>query len=275
MLHDFIQLYKSAGQGERKGREKENSKGSSWTSKIRRGQSFAKSISLPMGARHCNCSGPQKGISLCPLTASKMLDFCYTALRSNLVKALTVNLIGLTPAITCEEANRYNSCDRVQFCNGGRKGVSVRHKHNSTSIYQRISVLRVKYTSSLCKVQAAKRRWFCAARIMKSMELLATGQVDVNSLSRSQMGIEVWIEGKLLWLQEVLPQISGEWEISLGDDHYLPTLLRHLYLLLWDTGCWAGRTFGLTCMAAHTSLGTGWKSWETPGEWHTPSRTVL
>lgn len=144
-----------------------------------------------MGARHCSCSGPQKGISLCPLTASEMLDFCYTALRSNLVKALTVNLIGLTPAITCEEANRYDSCDGVQFCNGGRKGVSLRHEHNSTSIYQRISVLRVKYTSSLCKVQAAKRRWFCAARIMKSMELLATGQVDVNSLSISQMGIEV------------------------------------------------------------------------------------
>lgn len=42
------------------------------------------------------------------------------------------------------------------------------------------------------------------------MELPATGQVDVNSLSRSQMGI------KLLCLQEILePQTCGEREISL------------------------------------------------------------
>lgn len=85
--------------------------------------SFAKNISLPMGARHCNCGRPKKGIiSLSPLIACKMLDFCYTALRSNLVKALTVKLIGLNPDITCEGTNRYNSCDGMQFCNGGRKG---------------------------------------------------------------------------------------------------------------------------------------------------------
>lgn len=149
--------------------------------------SFAKNISLPVGARHCSCGGPQKGISLSPLIACKMLDFCYTALRSNLIKALTVTLIGLNPDITCEGANRYDSCDRAQFCDGGRKGLCLRREHNSTNICQRFSVLRVKYTSSLCKVQAAKRRWFSAAHV----ELLVTGQVDANILSRSQMGIEI------------------------------------------------------------------------------------
>lgn len=62
------------------------------------------------------------------------------------------------------------------------------------------------------------------------MELPATGQVDVNSLSRSQMGI------KLLCLQEILePQTCGEQEMSLET---IVTYTSHL--LLWDTGRWPG-----------------------------------
>lgn len=74
----------------------------------------------------------------------------------------------------------------VTECSSAMVEEKERYQHRNTSVYQRFSVLKVPFAKSK---QTRLEMVLCGTH-NEMMELLATEQVDVNSLGRSSMGIE-------------------------------------------------------------------------------------